>query len=200
MDSKADEKVVEGLLRGHGLKPQRFAKEERQGRRTPDFRVYKGDNLAFYCEVKTVSSDEWLGRQLAEVSPGFLAGGVRSDPIYNRLSQKIHEAYKQFDSVNPHSEKPNVLALINHDDLCGLIDLYSVLTGDAFVEEGRRIPMFRKFSEGRVKNDKSSIHLYIWLDLWKETKNPLYRFSPSGNPFICDLCLYFGCDPKALSE
>lgn len=45
---------------------------------TPDFRVYSGDELLFYCEVKSVFGDDFEGS--------------RNDPTYNKIQNKVYEA------------------------------------------------------------------------------------------------------------
>ena len=71
-------------------------------------------------------------------------GGLRQDPTYNRVSNHIHSAVGQFDVV---------------------------LTGNAYCESGDVIPLFRSVSEGRIKDEKLRVHLYLLPDDWK-TGNP----------------------------
>src|SRR5258708_38927219 len=138
---------VHAYLTGTGLRVERFTKDEMCQGRTPDFRVFSGDELAFYCEVKTAQEDDWLDQQLAKVPPGTLAGGSRNDSTYNRVSSHVHSAVGQFDAVNPAMERPNALAIVNGDRADGFTDLIQVLTGNAYCESGQVIPMFRAFSE-----------------------------------------------------
>ncbi len=139
---------VRDFFIANGLRVERFTKAELRAGRTPDFKVFSGNELAFYCEVKTAQEDEWLDKQLAAVPPGTLAGGSRPDPTYNRLCNYINNAVDQLDSVNPAMEHPNVLAIVNGDDGAGFTDLIQVLTGNAYCEGGEVIPMFREYSEG----------------------------------------------------
>jgi len=116
---------VKEYLIAKGLRVERFSKTELRQGKTPDFRVFAGDELAFYCEVKTAQEDEWLDKQLAAVPPGTLAGGLRPDSTYNRISSYISSAVGQLDAVNPALEFPNVLAIVNGDDGAGVTDLRS---------------------------------------------------------------------------
>ena len=122
----ADESRVARLLTRKGLRVEEYTKEDRRKSKTPDFRVFQNDHLVFYCEVKAVSQDDWLDRQLAEAPPVAIVGGARPDPIFNRLSNKIYEATQQFDVVNPDVALPNVLAFVNHDRVCSVADLQSL--------------------------------------------------------------------------
>src|SRR3990170_3202762 len=118
-----DESRVAALLNSKGLRVERFSNVERQQSRTPDFRVFRGNQLAFFCEVKTMAPDD-IEKQL-EKAP--FVGGAQPDPTFNRLTGKIHDAVQQFDAVNSSMEYPNVLALVNHDQSVDLNDLYAVL-------------------------------------------------------------------------
>jgi len=124
------ENRVEAYLSGAGLLVERFSKVEMKHRRTPDFRVFSGRELAFYCEVKAAQEDEWLDQQLAKVPPGTVAGEARNDSTYNRVSGYVHSAVGQFDAVNPAVTSPNVLAIVNGDTEAGFTDLIQVLTGN----------------------------------------------------------------------
>jgi hypothetical protein len=59
--------------------------------------------------LKHVQYDEWLDKQLAAAQPLEIGGGLRHDPIYNRLADRIHNAANQFEAVNPDRQFPNVL-------------------------------------------------------------------------------------------
>jgi len=138
-------------------------KTERRRGKTPDFRVYRGEEFQFYCEVKSIARDNWLDSQLQAAPKESIVGGVRNDPVYNRLTDDIHQAAKQFDAVNPEDKVPNVLVFVNHDSICDRQDLIGVLTGNFVTEDGSAHRVYAKFSEGRIKRDKSRIHLYCWL-------------------------------------
>lgn len=157
------EALVAEFFSSLGLATKRFDKIELRSRRTPDFQVFSEGHLVFYCEVKTAQKDPWLEDQLEQAPPLTLVGGTRPDPIYNRLSNYVHQASQQFDSVNPEVELPNVLAIVNEDEGAGLTDLVSVLTGYAFGERMTPVQMFRNYSEGRIREEKLRIHLYMWF-------------------------------------
>lgn len=63
------ESRVRDFLIANGLRVERFTKAELRQGRTPDFKVFAGGELAFYCEVKTAQEDEWLDKQLAAAPP-----------------------------------------------------------------------------------------------------------------------------------
>jgi hypothetical protein len=147
--TKDDENKVKLFLTNQSLNVIRFLKSELVKKKTPDFKVQSclSGELLFYCEVKSVEP-----------------GAVGKDPTFNRLTKDISEAVKQFDAVNPGLAFPNVLAFVNHDSACGFLDLIAVLTGNAMTEGSAAIPIYRLYSEGRIKDKKSRINLFIWLD------------------------------------
>lgn len=165
--------------------------------RTPDFRVMAGNRLAFYCEVKTAQEDAWLETQIAGVPDGSLGGGVRRDPTYNRISSYVHDAVGQFNAANAECRYPNVLAIVNNDLEAGLSDLLAVLTGDAYTESGP-IRLFGRYSDGRIREEKYRIHLYLWFDQGKA--GPFKIWPQSHAEHHAALCRHFGVDPTHIKQ
>ncbi len=195
MDIK--EQQIADLLRKNGLQVKEFTKKERDQSKTPDFRVFKESKFVFYCEVKTIAPDDWLIKLIKDAPPGTLVGGGRDDPIYNRLTNKIHDAVKQFETVNPNSEYPNVLAFVNLDNMCGWLDLIAVTTGQFLSKGGGLDPIYLKYSEGRIKKEKIKIHLYIWID---KSKGGFYLFNQVEKKHLNNLCSYFGKNPESFKN
>jgi hypothetical protein len=183
-----DEERVKIYLENLGLTPKPFPKTEKRAGKTPDFRVFRNEAFAFYCEVKSSSEDRWLHKQLESSAAGELVGGLRNDPIFNRLASDIHEAIGQFDAVNNDQKFPNVLAIVNHDDMCGFNDLLAILTGNFYANDGTADPIYRKFSHGRIKDEKEKIHLFIWLD---DHKPHQLLFNQTSSDHHASLCTVF---------
>lgn len=167
--AKSAEQEIKIYLESLGFKPDSFSKDELKGGKTPDFRVFKDDSQVFYCEVKMIAKDQWLNNQLQNSKPGEIVGGSRNDPIFNRISDDIHQAYKQFQSVNAGWHVPNVLAFVNHDNSCSKNDLIEVLTGNFYASDGTVHPTMKRVSEGRIKEEKRFISLYIWMQNGKSS-------------------------------
>lgn len=163
-------------LERYGLRCEAFTGKEMAGRKTPDRRVYHGVGLAFYLEIKEVAPDPWVG-------------GGRLDPVLNRLTDDIHTAVKQFDSVNPSLEYPNVLAFVNNDRKCDFRDLIGVLTGQLLLDDDTCAPIYAKYAEGRIVEEKNRIHLYIWIDSFGATQS---LFNPVDARHHVTLCQCFG--------
>lgn len=174
------EQFAEAYLRTHGLRPDRFSKVEMRQGKTPDFRVRKGKEIVLLCEAKHVQRDEWLDKQLEKAGPMELVGGLRPDPIYNRLSNHIHEAAQQFNAVNPNHAYPNVLVFANSDRQCGAEDLRGVITGNFYARGGAVEPIYTQYSNGRIREEKFVIDAYIWWDDWK-TAGKFTRYLWSGS-------------------
>jgi hypothetical protein len=189
------EQIAKEFLSGYKLRSERFSKEQLQSIKTPDFKVYKNDDLIFYCEVKNTEKDTWLDKRLELVAPGEFAGDVRNDPIFNRLSAHIHKAGKQFDAVNPNLDFTNVLVFYNQDRKSGFLDLIAVVTGNFLAEGGESFPIYKNFSEGRIKEDIQKIHLFIWLDAFKPHR---FLFNTTNVNYRNILCPVFNYDPNNL--
>ena len=177
-----NEQKVEQYLTEGGFRLERFSKRELRNSKTPDFRVFKEGEFAFFCEVKSVDRNTWWG-------------GLRNDPIYNRLTADIHDAVKQFNTVNPKLEYPNVIAIVNRDFTTGYLDLIAVTTGNFIAKGGEILPIFRKYSEGRIREEKKRIHLYIWLDDFKANK---LHFNLGASCHLQRLCNYFQIEPASI--
>lgn len=190
MSSLTDEEAVVSLWSQKGLDAQRFSKAEKRLSKTPDFRVFKDGCLKFYCEVKTVMKDSWLDKKLDEAQPGTLVGGVRDDPVFNRLTDDIHTAAAQLRCVNPHAAVPNVLVFVNHDSMCDESDMNSVLTGHFIANDGSLHPIYKKFSDGRISDEKQSIHLFCWVQDGKFRSFVFNQANPTYTQQLCELLGY----------
>src|SRR5260370_42512720 len=129
------EQFAEDYLRKHSLRPERFSKLEMRTGKTPDYRVFRDTGLVAYCEAKHLQRDDW-------------AGGLRSDPIFNRISNHIHEAVQQFNAVNPDRACPNILVFANSDTISDARDLDSVITGLFRVAGGADEAIYAQYSDG----------------------------------------------------
>ena len=194
-----DEKKTVTFLLEKGFQIKKISKEKRKKSKNPDFQVFKEDKFVLFCEVKTIDQDTWLEKLIMKAPPGRLLGGSRNDPRFNRISNKIHDASQQFEAINPDSEYPNVLIFVNHDEQCGIRDLHSVTTGQFFAEDGTSHPIYIKYSEGRIKDEMFKIHLYIWLDDFKDNKE-FYYFNIADKKHLENLCSLFGKQPESIRD
>lgn len=124
--------VAEYLSERHGLTVVRLSEAQRAKGKTPDFKVMKDGQLAFYCEVKTITRDDWIDRKLRQEPPLAEVERIRTSdkslwngqcgpyalitgPVHDRLTSDILRAVQQFSAVNPDRCRPNVLFIVNHE-------------------------------------------------------------------------------------
>lgn len=164
------EQVVRQFLAERDLRAEKMPTAE--GKR-PDFEVFNGDQIEFYCEVKELTDADPLENHFVEKSPGIHVAeqfkvGDRSRQY--RIAKNIHTAVKQFDAVNPDLAMPNVLALVNWDDLCPLVELKDLLVGCVDEFNGVRVTFAPPAAHRQIADDRGRIHAFIWIDLVPEEK------------------------------
>lgn len=64
--------------------------------------------------------------------------------------------------------------MLNFDRNSDAMDLMSVLTGNFYSDTGGVHPIYKQFSEGRLKQKKDIIDLYIWIQI--DNNKPLFEF------------------------
>ncbi len=186
----SDEALVLDYWQGKGFEVAAFAKNEMRDLKTPDFRLSRDGHEVALCEVKSFQRDEWLEDQLKNALSGELVGGLRPDPIFNRISNAIHTAFKQLDSVNSDHRLLNFLFLVNHDTSAKAEDLDRVLTGYEDPLHERFDPTCMQFSEERIREEKKRIDLFVWMDFLKPDRIRIRRYffgNPENSNLVCDL-------------
>lgn len=186
----SDEALALGHWQRKGFEVGAFAKREMRDWKTPDFRLSRDGVEVALCEVKSFQRDSWLEDQLKDSTPGELVGGLRPDPIFNRISNAVHTAFKQFDSVNSNHQLLNFLLLVNHDTSAKPEDLDRVLTGYEDPLHGCFDRTCEKFSAGRIREEKKRIDLYVWMDFLKPDRICLRRYffgDLENRQKVCDL-------------
>ena len=157
--------------------------------------------FSFFCEVKSIDKDLWLEKQLDVAPPGVVVERLRNAPVYNRLTSDVHAAVKQFDAVNKDITHPNVLSLVNHDKKCKINDLINVLTGIERTNNGSALPIFQYYSEGRIRDEKKRIHLFLWVDNWVDSiDSEGFLFCDTNENHYQKLCSLFGKDPDSIKQ
>ena len=195
-DEDPDLKLVEELIfAGTGLTFERF---ERAETRTPDFRVRRGCALVAYCEVKSPRDDR-LDEQLDGAAAFEIVGGARSDPTFNRIARHVAKAATQFEAVNADRAVPNILIFVNHADASGFADLHETLTGTFFAESGEQYKTLIHIAEGRIREARSKIDLYVWIDV-KTRRAPGYLFNDANPKHVATICALLGIDKNAIER
>ena len=191
MDARIDEKNIINLFNTKWSLQLKKIKEGKD--KKPDFKGIVNNETVFYAELKTIMEDQWYNNDNET---------VRNDPVLNRISNKIYEAYSQLIQINKNHSIPNILIFLNYDYSINCSYMTDILTGTHFVESGNhQIGFYNRFRE-RIKDKMSFIDLYIWID--KRNNKPLLRFwGTPGDGFHDLLCLYFNInlsDVKSLVD
>jgi hypothetical protein len=151
-----------------------------------------------YAEAKHIQQDDWLAKELKDAKPSQIVGGPRPDPIFNRLTTHIHNAAQQFASVNPNHAYPNLLFLVNSDDHCTFHgDLVGVLTGNFYAKGGVVEPIYEQFSNGRIREEKLTIDLFVWWDEWKVPEERPRMWFWRDSKYYVTVCSLVGSNPAA---
>lgn len=145
-----DKQLLITFFKTKAIEARHFPKTAR-GKKT-DFELYFQNDIFGYCELKSIIDYEFYGE--------------RHDPTYNKIQNKIHEAAKQFESVNPDHFKPNIVFFINHSSMVGWQDLWYVLTGQATPPNQPTEPIdLRYLHRLTKKGDLTIIDYFIWADV-----------------------------------
>lgn len=146
-----DKNLAIKLFKLKNIEARHFPKKSK-GKKA-DFELYLENYLFGYCELKSILDYEWQGE--------------RHDPTYNKIQSKIHQASKQFKSVNPHHSRPNLVFFVNHTNKVGWRDLWYVLTGQATPPNQSAEPIdlcyFNRLSK---KGDLAITDYFIWADVF----------------------------------
>jgi hypothetical protein len=145
---------ISAWMVAYDLRTERFSLAETRQGKTPDFRIFRANKLVAYCEVKS-PRDGLLYDQLEDAAPCAIVGGSRPDPTFNRIASHVEKATRQFDSVNPEREIPNILCFVNWAAENGFQDLEETLTGYLSLQGGQRAPTMLN-CQRRLKSDPLS--------------------------------------------
>jgi len=148
-----DKLLVIRFFKTKNIEARHFPKKSK-GKKA-DFELYLGDQIFGYCELKSILDYE--------------LSGLLHDPTYNKIQNKIHEATKQFNSVNPNHLKPNILFFMNHTEKVGWQDLWYVLTGQVTPPNQPSEPIDLSYLIRFLKTDDLAIiDYFIWADTFGE--------------------------------
>ncbi len=141
--------------------------DERDGieGKKPDFEYIKNGRRFFVCELKDyciVYPSEKDGWDITR-HPDGSEEATRNSSAPNKISRNIYSAYKQLREY----DEPKILIFLNKSSGLNISDLDETLKGYfEFSAGGRKyIDYYASCaSEGKIKDIKSKIGLYIWID------------------------------------
>ncbi len=166
-----DEHLVAAVLVEMGYHCEPFSKEElRMGIKTPDFRVYDGNELAFFCEVKTFTDASTFNDRCRSARPGEVIEEFQMGPAKgNRLENQMRYAAKKFQDVNPAHSIANVVVIVNRDELFFSDDIRELVEGYVMTPRGCRAHTISKAPRNRFHPDCGVIDAYLVLKRIKDT-------------------------------
>ncbi len=145
-----DKLLVIKFFKTRNIEARHFSKKSK-GKKA-DFELYSGNHIFGYCELKSILD--------------YKFSGLRHDPTYNKIQNKIHEAAKQFHSANPDHLNLNIIFFINHTKKVGWQDLWYVLTGQVTPPNQPTEPIdLRYLNRLAKKGDLTIIDYFIWVDV-----------------------------------
>jgi hypothetical protein len=199
IDEATDLALVNRLLfKPNSLIGQPFSQTELLTGKTPDFRVFKNGQHVAYCEVKSPRDDR-LDELLDAAPPGTIVGYGGNDPTFNRLARHIRDAAAQFDAVDPTRELPRILAIVNHDEKSGVLDLLETLTGKLYCEGGKSFPTMMHIARDRLKGVQYRIDLYVMINEHKP-RVVSNVFTQDDESHCLALCGLLGLAPAAIMQ
>lgn len=149
---KADKELAISYFMSKSIDAKHFPKQK-EGKK-PDFELYLEKRLFGFCELKSIVDYEF--------------SGLRHDPTYNKIQNKIHEAASQLKNANPEHSVANIIFFINHTDKVGWADLWLVLTGQVMPhDQPSEIVDFTYLKRIVEKDDLAVVDYIIWADTCK---------------------------------
>ena len=169
MSEEDDIKLVEESLAEKDLSIRRIA--EIRSRKTPDLEILGPDGQVIaLCEVKS-PRDDFLEKLWAVAQPGqHTVGGARPDPIFNRIARQIINAKDQLEAHDPNRAIPRMVAIVNHDRACNVLDLVETVTGRRPGFPFATNPINPKFAAAAL----AAIDSIMWIDARGRTRPSWY--------------------------
>jgi hypothetical protein len=141
--------------------------------KTPDYELIANESAVAVLEVKRIERTPRTPENGWTRTPeGF---DTRVDNSPKRVANLIHEAWKQLST----SPLPKILTFVN-DDTLDAMDLEEAFHGRLFYGDesfGYYNTVSAKVAEGRIRDEKGMIDLYVWIDrVWGREPVPVFRF------------------------
>lgn len=181
MSEDDDIAMVEAALAEKGLLIRRL--EEVRSRKTPDLEILNvsGEVIAI-CEVKS-PRDDFLEKLWAAALPGqHTVGGGRPDPVFNRIARQIINAKDQLEAHDPDRALPRMVAIVNHDRACNVLDLVETVTGRRPGFPFATNPINPKFTAAAL----AAVDSIMWVDARGRTR-PSWYFTEANEVYFSTL-------------
>ena len=150
------EEVTKRYVESNGYRVERFSKKEMrtEDNKTPDFKVYRGEDLSFYCEVK----------EIEDFPIEDYNGNIEFDKDEDKVHGLINKSCNHFLSVNPKHTVPNVLAIYNKRLGTDILDFKFAFEGKWITKGGSIYQRPNTAAYRRIETKKVNIDLCLWYD------------------------------------
>ena len=178
MDEKSAIQLVSDFLTNHGYSPNRLnQKNMPEGRKSPDFEVYEGQELKFLCELKTV-----------DLTPHPQTKMFHWTTTISKLREHSSKAYKQFSAHDKEHKLPWVLFFTaTHFQLNWTSMVHSLRGAVGFNGQLIKDLTNQRFIQA-TEDEVKSIDVFVWGQVNAEKKKiyQLVNFV-SGSSQLLDL-------------
>jgi len=150
------EQVIENYIKSNGYRVERFSKKEMRipDNKTPDFKVFKDEDLFFLCEVKKIE----------DFPIENYNGNIEIDKDEAKVLGLINKSCNQFLNVNPKHIVPNVLAIYNERLGSDILDFKFAFEGRWALKNGTFFSRGISDAYRRIERKKSNIDMCLWYD------------------------------------
>jgi hypothetical protein len=132
----------------------------------PDFEYIRDGQRVFVAELKDIEyhpPSEQRGWTIPKPDEKSHRFSHKTDNAVSRVADKIHDAFRQLKTSPP----PRILILLNGDSMVDVKDLEEAFTGQhVYGSEAFSYVnvVSKKIAEGKIREEKSKIDLYIWIE------------------------------------
>ena len=151
--------------------------------KTPDFKLYIGNDLFAYCELKSIMTQEVR---------------IQGNAPVNDIKKGIHQACKQLRSMNPDHKVPNIVFFLNHNHFRNVGDLQDVIGVSS-------LPGFFYSLYGNKLLGKGDLEVVDCIIFMEFKNKQVYNKTDCGkttvlDDFAKDFLMYTGKDEKWAKE
>lgn len=161
--SQSERYVIDLLKRRFGIFLFKVPEDDEA---RPDFECIRDGQRVFMAELKDIKyypPSEQRGWTIPQLDEKFCHFSHRTDNAVSRVADKIHDAFRQLKT----SPSPRVLILLNDDSMVDVKDLEEAFTGQhVYGSEAFSYVnvVSKKIAEGKIREEKSKIDLYVWIE------------------------------------
>ena len=143
---------------------------------TPDYELVVEGKRCAVLEAKRLERAPRTPENGWRVSRhGPITRATREDNGPSRVTALIHKACRQFSAFSD----PKILAFVNDENMLDALDMEEAFNGSLYYgneQIGYANTSSAKIANGRIREEKKNIDLFIWMDRYK-TRNPVFRFA-----------------------